>query len=116
MRKKIFLQQQQVEKTLLEAREVNRMTGHFLCSLLSFQPGHDQQNVVYSLALSYFEMEKNISNSLEAHFSAKPFNKQHNQQPPKKYSITVTELDLKLKQLLESLSDNKTQKPLIICL
>ncbi|WP_444996739.1 hypothetical protein [Aliikangiella sp. IMCC44359] len=66
--KKIFFQQQEVESTLLCAREVMDMTARFLCSLVKHSSSHDHQNIIYSLALSYAQMEQMINDRLKINF------------------------------------------------
>ncbi|WP_444995325.1 hypothetical protein [Aliikangiella sp. IMCC44359] len=95
MSQKIFFKQQEIKNVLLESREVMDITAHFLCALLNSQFSHDQQNIIYSLALSYAQMEQQINDSLNASFSINVLEQKHQAVN----TMVVVELKEKLKQL-----------------
>ncbi|WP_444995858.1 hypothetical protein [Aliikangiella sp. IMCC44359] len=101
--KKIFFQQQEVESTLLCAREVMDITACFLCSLVKHQSNHDQQNIIYSLALSYAQLEQQINKDLTTHFDINLF-KQPEQTT---HNLIVDELKIKLKAFNKMLVENQ---------
>ncbi|WP_444996952.1 hypothetical protein [Aliikangiella sp. IMCC44359] len=101
--KKIFFQQQEIENTLLCAREVMDITACFLCSLVKHQSNHDHQNIIYSLALSYAQMEQQINEILKINFSINLF-----EQPKQTTSeMIILELRKKLEMFTEQVIKEK---------
>ncbi|WP_444995695.1 hypothetical protein [Aliikangiella sp. IMCC44359] len=101
--KKIFFQQQEVESALLCAREVMDMTACFLCSLVKYQSNHDQQNLIYSLALSYAQMEQMINDRLKTNFGVNLFEPTERA----KSNAVIDELKIKLEALNRILIKNE---------
>ncbi|WP_444997164.1 hypothetical protein [Aliikangiella sp. IMCC44359] len=105
MSQKIFFKQQEVENTLLCAREVMDMTACFLCSLVKYPSNHDQQNLIYSLALSYAQMEQMINDNLKKNFGINESDlKQSTTQ-----TIIAAELKEKLKLLTETIDERREE-------
>ncbi|WP_444996379.1 hypothetical protein [Aliikangiella sp. IMCC44359] len=105
MSQKIFFKQQEIKNVLLESREVMDITAHFLCALLKCQFNHDQQNLIYSLSLSYNQMEQLINDSLKTNFDIDMFDKNHQTI----YSNINKELKIKLEQLAEQINRSATE-------
>ncbi|WP_444997504.1 hypothetical protein [Aliikangiella sp. IMCC44359] len=97
--KKILFKQKEIESILLESRQVMDITAHFLCSLLKCQFNHDQQNLLYSLSLSYNQMEQLINNTLKTNLGIDVFEQNHSTA----YSSISKELTIKFEQLAEIL-------------